>query len=59
LCTLLYSSLNFLTYFNLSINKEKHTILYYLDQINFIMLHDELPPVQHPIHYTVQKNFTY
>lgn len=33
----------------------KHIILYYLGQINFIMLHDELPPVQHPIHYTFQK----
>lgn len=26
-----------------------------LSQINFIMLHDELPPVQHPIHCTFQK----
>lgn len=24
-------------------------------QINFIMFHDELPPVQHPSHYTFQK----
>lgn len=27
----------------------------FLGQINFIMFHDELPPVQHPIHYTFQK----
>lgn len=34
---------------------KKHTIFYCSGQINFIMLHDELPPVQHPIHYTFQK----
>lgn len=33
----------------------RHTILYYLGQINFIMFHDELPPVQHLIYYTFQK----
>lgn len=39
------------------LNKQmRHTILYYLSQINFIMFHDELPPVQHLIYYTFQKN---
>lgn len=48
---------NFLFYcLNIQI---RHTILYYLGKINFIMLHDELPPVQHPIHYTFQKKITY
>lgn len=33
--------------------KSHHTV--FLSQINFIMLHDELPPVQHPIHCTLKK----
>lgn len=48
LCTLYYNLQLKNLFWSLN-NKEKHSILAYLGQINFIMLHDELPPVQHPI----------